>query len=148
MSKFDKNMEEFFDVPSEENTLPAVQNSKEVIPHETLDIDFKKDYEIARENFHELIEKGKDAVDDILAIARESEKGRDFEVAATLLKNVLDANEQMINLHKKIREITNYKQESSDKTTINNALFVGSTTELSKLVKELKQKDIIEGDFE
>ena len=141
-------MEEFFDVPSAENTLPAAQNSKEVIPHETLDIDFKKDYEIARENFHELIEKGKDAVDDILAIARESEKGRDFEVAATLLKNVLDANEQMINLHKKIREITNYKQESSDKTTINNALFVGSTTELSKLVKELNQKDIIEGDFE
>lgn len=135
-------------MPPTENALPAAQNSKEVIPHETLDIDFKKDYEIARENFHELIEKGKDAVDDILAIARESEKGRDFEVAATLLKNVLDANEQMINLHKKIREITNYKQESSEKTTINNALFVGSTTELSKLVKELNQKDIIEGDFE
>lgn len=148
MSKFDKNMEEFFEVPPSENNLPATKSSTEVIPHETLDIDFKKDYETARENFHELIEKGKDAVDDILAIARESEKGRDFEVAATLLKNVLDANEQMINLHKKIREITNYKQESKDKTTINNALFVGSTTELSKLVKELNQKDVIEGEFE
>ncbi len=141
-TNFDKNMEKFFDVPESDNSLPAIQNSKEVIPHETLDIDFKKDYEAVRENFHELIEKGKDAVDDILAIAKESEKGRDFEVAATLLKTVLDANEQIINMHKKIREITNYKQESSDKTTINNALFVGSTTELSKLVKELNQKEI------
>jgi hypothetical protein len=142
MSKFEKNMEEFFEVPPSDDNLPVTQGSTEIIPHETLDIDFKKDYEIARENFHELIEKGKDAVDDILAIARESEKGRDFEVAATLLKNVLDANDQMINLHKKIREITNYKQQSQEKTTINNALFVGSTTELSKLVKELNQKDI------
>ena len=147
-TNFDKNMEKFFDVPPTETpNLPTNANPNQ-IAHETLDLDLKKDYEIVRENFHELIEKGKNAVDDILAIARESEKGRDFEVAATLLKNVLDANEQMISLHKKIREIANYKQESAEKTTINNALFVGSTTELSKLVKELNQKDIIEGDFE
>nr|QMP83648.1 MAG: hypothetical protein [Caudoviricetes sp.] len=139
-TKFDKNMEEFFEVPPFENNLPAIKDS--AIPHETLDIDLKADYETARENFHELIEKGKDAVDDILAIARESERPRDFEVAAGLLKNVLDANDQLISLHKKIREITNYKQQSQEKTTINNALFVGSTTELSKLVKELNQKDI------
>lgn len=144
MARFDKNMEEIFDVPSVDLTerLPTEGTSKQIIPHETLDIDLKKDYEIARENFHELIEKGKDAVDDILAIARDSEKGRDFEVAAALLKNVLDANEQMINLHKKIREISNYKQEKESQTTIKNALFVGSTTELSKLVKELNTKDI------
>lgn len=147
-TKFDKNMEEFFEVPPNENNLPAIKDPAEVIPHETLDIDLKNDYETARENFHELIEKGKDAVDDILAIARESERPRDFEVAAGLLKNVLDANDQLISLHKKIREITNYKQQSQEKTTIKNALFVGSTTELSKLVKELNQKEIIEGDFE
>jgi hypothetical protein len=147
MSKFEKNMEEFFEVPPSDDNLPVSQGSTETIPHETLDIDFKKDYETARENFHELIEKGKDAVDDILAIARESERPRDFEVAAGLLKNVLDANDQLISLHKKIREITNYKQQSQEKTTINNALFVGSTTELSKLVKELNQKDVIEGEF-
>lgn len=142
MAKFDKNMEEFFDVPPSEN-LPAIQEPKQVIPHETLDIDLKKDYEFARDNFHELIEKGKDAMDDILTIAKDSEKGRDFEVAATLLKNVIEANEKMIDLHKKIREIANYKQGGSeDKTTIKNALFVGSTAELSKLVKELNQKEI------
>jgi len=142
MSKFEKNMEEFFEVPPADDNLPSTQSSKEIISHETLDLDLKKDYENARENFHELIEKGKDAFDDILAIARESERPREFEIVGQLFKNVLDANEQMINLHKKIREITNYKQQSQEKTTINNALFVGSTTELSKLVKELNQKDI------
>ena len=148
MSKFEKNMEKFFDVPpaEPESNLPE-KTSNEIIPHETLDIDFKKDYELVRDNFHELIEKGKAAVDDILSIARESEKGRDFEVAATVLKTVIDANEKMIDLHKKIRDISNYKQASSEKTTINNALFVGRTAELSKLVKDLNQKDIIEGDF-
>lgn len=147
-TSFDKNMEKFFDVPtSETENLPTNIPSNK-IAHETLDLDLKKDYEIARENLHELIEKGKSAMEDILSIARESEKGRDFEVAATTLKTVIDANEKLIDMHKKIREIANYKQESAEKTTINNALFVGSTTELSKLVKELNQKDIIEGEFE
>ena len=88
-----------------------------------------------------MIEVGKDAVQDILTIARESEKGRDFEVAATLLKNVLDANQQLLDIHKKIRDIANYKQQKEEKTTINNALFVGSTTELSKMLKDLNSKE-------
>lgn len=143
MSKFEQNMNNIFDVEIESDNLPAVIESKEIIQHETLDVDLQKDYAIARENFHEMIEKGKDAFDDILAIARSDEKGRDFEVAAGLFKNVLDANQQLIDLHKRIREITNYKQtQSSDKTTINNALFVGSTTELSKMLKELNEKEI------
>lgn len=143
MSKFDENMSNFFDVaPTDTQTsLPAI----DPVEHETLDLDLKKDYEIARENYHELIERGKEAFDDILTIARDSEKGRDFEVAAGLLKNVLDANQQMLDLHKKIRDITNYKSQKEEKTTINNALFVGSTTELSKLLKDLnKQNDIID----
>lgn len=140
MSKFDEKMSSFFEVePTQRNeNLPSTTDP---IPHETLDLDLKKDYEIARENFHELIDKGKEAFEDILAVARESEKGRDFEVAAGILKNVLDANQQMLDLHKKIREITNYKQQKDEKTTINNALFVGSTTELSKMLKELNNNE-------
>lgn len=144
MSKFEERMENIFDIAPTEN-LPTLSTEKEIIPHETLDIDLKNDYEKIRENFHELIEKGKDAMDDILAVARDSEKGRDFEVAATLLKNVVEANEKLLDIHKKVREISNYKQTSQEnKTTINNALFVGSTTELSKLVKDLNTKNIIE----
>jgi Terminase DNA packaging enzyme len=140
MSKFDEKMSSFLGVePTNSDTnLPSTIDP---IVHETLDLDLKKDYEIARENFHDLIEKGKEAFDDIITIARESEKGRDFEVAAGILKNVLDANQQMLDLHKKIREITNYKQQKDEKTTINNALFVGSTTELSKMLKELNSQE-------
>lgn len=144
MSKFDEKMENFFEVaPSEPSNLPEKISSSEPIPHETLDVDLKKDYETARENFHELIEVGKDAVQDILTIARESEKGRDFEVAANLLKNVLDANQQLLDIHKKVRDISNYKNQKEEKTTINNALFVGSTTELSKMLKDLNSKEKI-----
>jgi Terminase DNA packaging enzyme len=150
MSKFDQKMSEFFDVePISSNTDLSTVNSTEIIPHETLDVDFKNDYIKVRENFQELLQKGNDAVDDILSIARESEKARDFEVAANLLKSMLDANEQLITIHKKVRDIANYKQiQSPDQgqTTIKNALFVGSTTELTKLVKDLNNKDIIEGD--
>lgn len=143
MSKFDESMNEFFDLPIEETpNLPQTTEPKQIIPHETLDIDLKNDYEIARENFHELIDKGKDALDDLLAIARESEKGRDFEVVATLLSSLINSNKEMIEMHKKIREIANYKQNNSSDTKIQNALFVGSTTELSKMLKELNMKDI------
>lgn len=137
-------MENFFEVaPLEhvDNTLP--EKRKESIPTETLELDLKKDYEIARDNFHELIDKGKEAMEDILSIARESEKGRDFEVAATMLKNVIEANEKMIDLHRRVREISNYKAKKEESSTnIKNALFVGSTTELSKLIKDLNTKDI------
>lgn len=144
MPKFDERMEEIFDIAPIEPKELITDSSREIIPHESLDLDLKRDYEIARENFHELIEKGKDAFEDILAIARDSEKGRDFEVAAGVLKNVVEANEKMLDLHKKIREITNYKQQAAEKTTINNALFVGSTAELSRLVKDLNEKNIID----
>lgn len=140
---FNKKMQKVFDiVPDETETLPATI-SNQLVSHETLDGDLTADYQTARENYHELIEKGKVALDDILAIARDTEKGRDFEVAAGLLNNILAANQQLIDIHKKIREIANYKQEKeSNKTNIENALFVGSTNELSKIIKELNTKDI------
>lgn len=144
MSKFEERMEEIFDIAPVEPKEIVADSPREVIPHESLDLDLKRDYEIARENFHELIEKGKEAFDEILEIAKDTSKGRDFEVAAGVFKNVLEANEKLIDIHKKIREITNYKQQSAEKTTINNALFVGSTAELSKLVKDLNEKNIIE----
>jgi hypothetical protein len=143
MKTFDEKMENFFNVESsKEENVPTIYENNNPAPavFEDLEKDLKADYEKTRENLDELIEKGKHALDDILSIARESERGRDFEVAATLLKTVVDANEKVIDLHKKIREITNHK--TKENTTIKNALFVGSTAELAKMVKELKTKDI------
>jgi len=141
MKTFDEKMENFFNVEStKEENFPVNYEKNPPAVFEDLEKDLKADYEKTRENLDELIEKGKHALDDILSIARESERGRDFEVAATLLKTVVDANEKVIDLHKKIREITNHK--TKENTTIKNALFVGSTAELAKMVKELKEKDI------
>jgi len=143
MAKFDKNMEQIFDVaPVETDTLPKVIEEKPPILFDNLEKDLMTDYEKTRENLDELIERGKEALEDILSIAKDSEKARDFEVAATLIKTITDTNQSIIDLHKKIRVIANYKQQSENNTTIKNALFVGSTTELSKLVKELNMKDV------
>lgn len=143
MAKFDKNMEQLFDVvPSQSESFPKIIEDKQPILFENLEKDLISDYEKTRENLDDLIERGKEALDDILSIAKDSEKARDFEVAATLIKTITDTNQSIIDLHKKIREISNFKQQSENNTTIKNALFVGSTTELSKLVKELNEKDI------
>jgi hypothetical protein len=134
MTKFERNMEQLFDVtPVEiiEETLPAVVETKE---QTQLDDDLQEDYETVRTNYEEIIEKGKDAIDDILEIARESEHPRAFEVAATMIKNVTEANEKLILLQKQMREMKKGQKETS-KTTIDKAIFVGSTAELSKLLK-------------
>jgi DNA-binding ferritin-like protein len=145
-TKFNERMEDFFDIKTEESeNLPQIIEEPNKIFFGELDDDLKNDYETSRENLNELIEKGKSAFDDILTIARETEKGRDFEVAATMLKTVLEANEKMLDMHKKIREISNYKQKEETKTNIKNAIFVGSTKELAKMVKDINEKDVIEG---
>ena len=145
-TKFNERMDDFFGIEKQQSNtenLPQTQESN--ISFGDLEEDLRIDYETSRENLNELIEKGKSAFDDILTIAKETEKGRDFEVAATMLKTVLEANEKMLDMHKKIREITNYKQKEESKTNIKNAIFVGSTRDLAKMVKDINEKDIIEG---
>ncbi len=141
MSKFENKMEELFDLAPLENEKEIVPYQKTEVLFENLENDLISDYEKTRENLDELIDKGKTALDDIISIAKDSEKARDFEVAATMLKAVVDANQQVLDLHKKIRELSNYKQSNSGDTNIKNALFVGSTSELAKMLKELNNKE-------
>ena len=134
MTKFEKSMEQIFDVAPveviEKETLPSVIEKENT----ELDDDLQTDYETVRNNYEEIIEKGKEAIDDILEIARESEHPRAFEVAATMIKNVTEANEKLILLQKQMRDMKKGQKETS-KTTIDKAIFVGSTAELSKLLK-------------
>jgi hypothetical protein len=131
-------MSSLFEIEPIEKNLPAVNTPS--IQHETLEVDLKKDYESSRDTYYDLLEKGKTAFEDIISIARESEKARDFEVAAAMFRNILDTNEKLINMHKIVRDITNYKK--SDTTIIDKAVFVGSPLELNKMLKELNVKDI------
>jgi hypothetical protein len=100
--------------------------------------DIKKDYEYTRGNLYSLIEKGQEAINGILELAQESEMPRAYEVAGQLIKNVADATDKLMDLQKKLKNIEEDKPKGP--TTVNNALFVGSTAELAKLLKQQSQE--------
>ncbi len=96
--------------------------------------DIEKDYEYTRGNLYSIIEKGQEAINGILELAQESEMPRAYEVAGQLIKSVSDATDKLMDLQKKLKDV-NEEKESKGPTTVNNALFVGSTAELQKLLK-------------
>jgi hypothetical protein len=102
--------------------------------------DVKKDYEYTRGNLYSLIEKGQEAINGILELAQESEMPRAYEVAGQLIKNVADATDKLMDLQKKLKDIEEEKI-SKGPTTVNNALFVGSTAELAKLLKQQTENE-------
>ena len=99
----------------------------------------KKDYEYTRGNLYTLIEKGQEAVDGILELAQESDQPRAFEVAGQLIKHVGDVADKLVDLQKKVNEIENPKSSKSTEVT-NNTMFVGSTADLAKFLKQEKNK--------
>ena len=96
--------------------------------------DIKKDYEYTRGNLYSIIEKGQEALNGVLELAQESEMPRAYEVAGQLIKNVADATDKLMTLQQKLKDVEEEKV-SKGPTTVNNALFVGSTAELQKLLK-------------
>ena len=93
-----------------------------------------KDYEYTRGNLYSIIEKGQEAINGILELAQESEMPRAYEVAGQLIKNVADATDKLMDLQKKLKDV-NEESPSKGPTNVTNALFVGSTADLSKLIK-------------
>ena len=104
-------------------TLPEVKVPKEV----------DNDYEYQRRNFYQLVERGQDAIDGILELAKESEHPRSYEVAGQLIKNVADVTEKLGELHLKMQKLKEVPNNAPKNVT--NALFVGSTSELQKMLK-------------
>jgi hypothetical protein len=93
------------------------------------------DYEYARQNMYDIIEKGQSALEDIVDIARQSESPRAFEVVTNLIKTLAETNKDLLELAKKNKDIT--KEENKDgPQTVNNNLFVGSSAELLKMIKD------------
>ena len=119
---------------------PEVVNEKIQKIKETSD-DIKKDYDYTRGNLYSIIEKGQEAINGILELAQESEMPRAYEVAGQLIKNVADATDKLMDLQKKLKDVEEEKQ-SRGPSNVTNALFVGSTAELAKLLKsERKEND-------
>jgi len=103
--------------------------------------DIEKDYEYTRGNLYSIIEKGQEAINGILELAQDSEMPRAYEVAGQLIKSVSDATDKLMDLQKKVKDV-NEDSPSKGPSTVNNALFVGSTAELAKLLKNgAKQVD-------
>tara|TARA_R100001594_G_scaffold1488_1_gene6495 strand:- start:135 stop:581 length:447 start_codon:yes stop_codon:yes gene_type:complete len=97
--------------------------------------DIEKDYDYTRGNLYSIIEKGQEAINGILELAQDSEMPRAYEVAGQLIKSVSDATDKLMDLQKKVKDV-NKEEEAKSPTTVNNALFVGSTAELQKLLKK------------
>jgi len=97
--------------------------------------DIKKDYEYTRANLYSLIEKGQEAINGIMELAGESDSPRAYEVAGQLIKSVGDVTDKLIDLQKKLKDVEDETVKTTNNVT-NNAVFVGSTSELSKLLKQ------------
>jgi len=126
MSKFDE-IDEFLDVEpvdtSQDNKIEKVEKKE----------DSTLDYEYSRGNLYSLIEKGQEALNGILEVAQGSDHPRAYEVAGQIIKSVGDTTDKLIDLQSKMKELK--KEEKDSPKTVNNALFVGSTSDLSKLLK-------------
>ena len=109
---------------------------KKVIPRPQETDDIENDYKYQRENFYNLVEKGTDAIEGILEIARESEHPRTYEVAGNLIKQVAEVTEKLGELQEKMRRLKEVPNNAPKSVT--NALYVGSTAELQKLLKGKK----------
>ena len=100
----------------------------------------KQDYEYSRAQLYNLVEKGQEAVNGILDVAQQSDQPRAYEVAGQLIKHVGDVADKLVDLQKKVNDIENPKGASSDKQVTNNTMFVGSTAELAKFLKQKQDK--------
>jgi uncharacterized protein YukE len=133
MNTFDKNMEKIFDVTPVESKPTPVVVSKPAVDESDLKQDLKDAYEQSKENLQDLIDNGKDAMEELRQIASAGQHPRAFEVYATLLKNMVDANKELLNIQKQMRDMDGKKKDGD--TKIDKAIFVGSTAELNKLIK-------------
>ena len=136
MSKKYDELDQAFDVSSTEIEVTSVEPVEKKIEKVSSQMnDIKKDYEYTRGNLYSIIEKGQEAINGILELAQESEMPRAYEVAGQLIKNVADATDKLLTLQQKLKDVNEDKVEKGP-TTVNNALFVGSTAELQKLLKQ------------
>ena len=131
MSNFD-SIDEALNISSD-----IVEVEKAPIKKEKPQVDdIQKDYEYTRANLYSLIEKGQEAINGIMELAGESASPRAYEVAGQLIKSVADTTDKLADLQKKVKDLEEESTKTTNNNVTNNALFVGSTSELSKLLKQ------------
>ena len=132
-NSYDSLNDTFNTNPVESTEIVKEQKRKEQIQKLTDDV--SKDYDYTRGNLYSLIEKGQEAINGIMEVAGETASPRAYEVAGQLIKSVADTTDKLADLHKKVKDIEEDNPKKQG-TVTNNALFVGSTSELSKMLKD------------
>ena len=131
-----ENLDELFDITDEITTEVVEVEEGELMPENSERAEeVDTDYQYARTNYYDLIEKGTSAIESSLQIAQEGQHPRAYEVLAQLLKNVGETNEKLMTLHMKMDEMKSDRRIQNPTQVTNNALFVGSTSELQKMIK-------------
>jgi len=140
--KSDDNLSKIFDV---EPLKPGevASTGQEIVPASNkVEDNVNYDYDSARNNLHKLLNQGQDALYHALEIAKQSEHPRAFEVVGNLMKQLADTNEQLLALSERKQKLDGPKQQEGQpnkQVTNNNAIFVGSTSELSKMIKDMNK---------
>ena len=108
------------------------------------DPNIKSDYDYSRATYYELIDKGRESLDLMIEVARESEHPRAFEVLSNMIKNISDVNDKLMELNKKTREVTQHEKKQDQKAITNNNVFIGSTTDLQRLLMKHDDEKVID----
>jgi len=116
------------------NITPVTGSTNTVVLEDSVN-KVDDDYEFARRNLYDIIERGQEALTDMIDFAKQAQHPRAYEVVGSLINNLVDANQKLLHLSKQVKDITAKAPTEDDKKTINNNLFVGSTAELQKLLK-------------
>mgnify|MGYP004414470443 CR=1 FL=1 len=147
MSKIDDKLNEVLgiaeEVPYENSLEVAKKTSTEITVPE--DKDPEIDFETGRKNLYNLLDKGNEAIDGILNLAKEGEHPRAYEVAGQLIKTVSEVSQDLLNLQEKLKKVKEVPDKGPKNVT--NALFVGSTTELQKMLKGKKEWYFLDKSF-
>ena len=134
-TEMEKNMEEIFDLPETKPMVEVIDESRLTpMPKATIDQDdVMDDYHYARENLKNIIDSAQQSIDDLSSIASTSESPRAYEVLSDLMKTIVNANKDLLELQRKVKQL---KDDGEKPSNVTNALFVGSTAELQKLIKD------------
>ncbi len=137
MSKtnMENNFEEIFDLP-DSKALVEIINENNPPPTEMSDT-LQDDYDYARGNLRNIIDNGENVLQSLINIAQVSEHPRAFEVVSQLMKTMIDANKDLISLQKQVKDIKEDKSKPQNPQNVTNAMFVGNTKDLQKMLKEM-----------
>lgn len=134
----DESLSKTFDVEPIGKTEIITKDGEIIKPS---DVKIEDDYEITRSHIRMLLVQGQEALNSALEVAKQSEHPRAFEVVGNLMKQLADVNQQLMDLHMQKAKLDAPKDGGKNAVTNNNAIFVGSTTELNKLIKNMTKGD-------